>query len=217
MRVSSGVAPQPGWMRRNSLCVMTVPLRESRRALSGSYRYRVPSARAGGCRGVGPCRPAEKQPPSVLILNSYHQGYEWSDNEIEGVLEGLRSADPEIQPAIEHLDLKRFPAEDHQARLRSYLSGKYRNHPIDLALVLDNPALDILLKHRDEILPGVPVVFAGINDFTRGMLSGPKRRHRDRRGPGPSRDARSGAQPAPGHAPGARGPRLHRQRPGGPP
>ena len=47
--------------------------------------------------------------------NSYHQGYEWSDNEIEGVLEGLRSADPEIQPAIEHLDLKRFPAEDHQA------------------------------------------------------------------------------------------------------
>ena len=74
-----------------------------------------------------PVRPAEKQPPSVLILNSYHQGYEWSDNEIEGVLEGLRSAYPEITPAIEHLDLKRFPAEDHQARLMSYLSGKYRN------------------------------------------------------------------------------------------
>ena len=44
-----------------------------------------------------PVRPAEKQPPSVLILNSYHQGYEWSDNEIEGVLEGLRSAYPEIR------------------------------------------------------------------------------------------------------------------------
>ena len=119
-----------------------------------------------------PVRPAEKQPPSVLILNSYHQGYEWSDNEIEGVLEGLRSAHPEIMPAIEHLDLKRFPAEDHQARLRSYLSGKYGNHRIDLGLILDNPALDIVLKHRDEILPGVPVVFAGVNDFTPGMLSG---------------------------------------------
>ena len=119
----------------------------------------------------GPVWPAERQ-PAVLVLNSYHQGYEWSDNEIEGVLEGLRSAHPEITPAIEHLDLKRFPAEDHQARLRSYLSGKYRNHRIDLALILDNPALDIVLKHRDEILPGVPVVFAGVNDFTPGMLSG---------------------------------------------
>ena len=119
-----------------------------------------------------PAWPAERPPPSVLILNSYHQGYEWSDNEIEGVLEGLRSAYPEITPAIEHLDLKRFPAADHPARLRSYLSGKYRNHRIDLALILDNPALDIVLKHRDEILPGVPVVFAGINDFTPGMLRG---------------------------------------------
>jgi PAS domain S-box-containing protein len=116
--------------------------------------------------------PAEKQPPSVLILNSYHQGYEWSDNEIEGALEGLRSAYSEITPAIEHLDLKRFPAEDHQARLSSYLSGKYRNHRIDLALILDNPAFGILLKHRDEILPGVPVVFAGVNDFTPEAIAG---------------------------------------------
>ena len=48
----------------------------------------------------GPVWPAERQ-PAVLVLNSYHQGYEWSDNEIEGVLEGLRSAHPEITPAID--------------------------------------------------------------------------------------------------------------------
>jgi PAS domain S-box-containing protein len=126
-------------------------------------------------RAPGPVWAAGQQPPSVLILSSYHQGYEWSDKEIEGVVEGLRSAFPEILPAIEHLDLKRFPSEDNQVRLRSYLAGKYRSRSVDLAVILDNPALDILLKHRDEILPGVPVVFAGINDFTPGMLDGQKR------------------------------------------
>ncbi len=115
---------------------------------------------------------AAGQPPSVLVLNSYHQGYEWSDNEIEGVREGLRTAYPDIVPAIEHLDLKRFPAEDHQARLSGFMSAKYRNAGVDLAIVLDNPAFDILLKHRDEILPGVPVIFAGVNDFSPEMVGG---------------------------------------------
>ena len=28
---------------------------------------------------------AEKELPTILILNSYHQGYVWSDNEITGI------------------------------------------------------------------------------------------------------------------------------------
>ena len=114
-------------------------------------------------------------PRSVLVLNSYHQGYGWSDNEIEGILEGLELVRPEIALMIEHLDLKRFSGEDYETRLKGFLAGKYRNRPIDLAVILDNPAFDLILSHRDEILPGVPIVFAGINNFRPEMLKGQDR------------------------------------------
>src|SRR5512147_3334960 len=49
----------------------------------------------------------------VLILNSYHIGYSWSDNEMAGMVEKLRQADPKIQPLIEYLDCKHFPDMEH--------------------------------------------------------------------------------------------------------
>ncbi len=126
---------------------------------------------AGRWATVAADSPAD-QVPAVVILNSYHQGYEWSDSEIQGLLEGLHTVHSGLAPVIEHLDLKRFSGEDHENRLRGFLADKYRDQRIDLAVILDNPAFDLILSHRDEILPGVPIVFAGVNDFTPGMLKG---------------------------------------------
>ena len=46
--------------------------------------------------------------PQVIILNSYHPGFTWSDNELAGVLQELRQEYPNLDPAIEYLDTKRF-------------------------------------------------------------------------------------------------------------
>jgi len=43
-------------------------------------------------------------PPQVIILNSYHCGYAWSDNELTGILTRLRQDYPEIAPFIEYLE-----------------------------------------------------------------------------------------------------------------
>jgi PAS domain S-box-containing protein len=110
-----------------------------------------------------------------LFSTPITRGYEWSDREIEGLLAGLQAVHPGISPAIEHLDLKRFSGEDFENRLRGFLSDKYRNQKTDLAVILDNPAVDLILSHRDEILPGVPVVFAGVSNFTPDMLKGQNR------------------------------------------
>jgi PAS domain S-box-containing protein len=129
---------------------------------------------AGRWESVAADPPAD-QVPTVVILNSYHQGYKWSDGEIEGLLAGLKAVYPGMSPAIEHLDLKRFSGEDYENRLSGFLADKYRNRKIDLAVILDNPAFDLILSRRNEILPGVPVVFAGVNDFTPVMLKGQNR------------------------------------------
>jgi len=42
----------------------------------------------------------------------------------------------------------------------------------DLVLASDSDALDAILKHRQAIAPGVPVVFCGINNFHADMLAG---------------------------------------------
>jgi hypothetical protein len=74
---------------------------------------------------------AHSPQPRVVILDSYHPGYTWSDEELAGVLASLHQGYPEIEPSIEYLDTKRFPGPDHLERMRAYLAGKYRpgHHP----------------------------------------------------------------------------------------
>ena len=110
--------------------------------------------------------------PHVVILNSYHPGYFWSDNEVAGIVDQLRRDYPEINPSIEYLDAKRYPGADQLERMKDYLAGKYRGQRVDLVIVLDNPALDMVVHYRTELFPGVPLVFAGINHFTPAMLQG---------------------------------------------
>jgi PAS domain S-box-containing protein len=111
-------------------------------------------------------------PPQVLILNSYHPGYIWSDDELAGVLQELRQGYPNIDPVIEYLDTKRFPNAEQLLNEKDHLVGKYRGHKFDLIIVLDNPALMMLLDYRSELFPGTPIIFAGINNFNPAMLAG---------------------------------------------
>ncbi len=124
------------------------------------------------CAGALLLSPAMAQTarPGVLILASYHQGDAWTDSEIAGVLDELQAQLPGILPDIEYLDARRNP---QQIPLETaHLEDKFRDHPLDLVIVLDDPALDLALQKRQELFPGVPVVFAGINNFNPQVLAG---------------------------------------------
>ncbi|MFZ4859928.1 MAG: hypothetical protein ACOYL3_26490 [Desulfuromonadaceae bacterium] len=45
--------------------------------------------------------------PRILILNSYNLGYDWSEDEMEGVHDGLSKAFSRVEAFIEHLDTKK--------------------------------------------------------------------------------------------------------------
>ena len=118
--------------------------------------------------------PARDNGQGILILNSYHLGYSWSDAEMDGLLGALRVRDPEMQPWIEYMDSKRFDSGDGDlpALLFRYYSEKYRQKPVRLLILLDNPALELGLKFRKKFLPNVPIVFCGINNYSPGLISG---------------------------------------------
>ncbi len=111
-----------------------------------------------------------KQPPHVVILNSYHYGEEWTDKELAGILPVLRSSYPDLTPSVEHLDFKRNPGRIHLNHVKRFLKAKYRDKPVDLLMTLDNRALSLVLDAGDDMFPKTPLVFAGVNGFTSKMI-----------------------------------------------
>jgi hypothetical protein len=63
----------------------------------------------------------------ILILNSYHPGFAWSDDEQTGIINVFRSKEKNWLPVIEYLDLKRLPDGRHLAELKQLFRSKYYN------------------------------------------------------------------------------------------
>ncbi|MGO9410545.1 MAG: ATP-binding protein [Spirochaetia bacterium] len=103
--------------------------------------------------------------PSVVIIDSYHPGFVWSDDELRGLTARLKEAYPAIDPRVEFLDAKRFSSPELVDRARDFLENKYAGFKPSLVVALDNPALEMLLAHPARLFPGAPIVFAGVSDF----------------------------------------------------
>ncbi len=110
--------------------------------------------------------------PRVLLIHSYHSGFDWTDSITAGVLSGLRDNGRPVRLFIEYMDSKQFKPEEVSERFRELCAFKYSSADLDVILCSDNNALDFLLEHRDALFPDVPIVFCGINHFTPAMLGG---------------------------------------------
>lgn len=110
----------------------------------------------------------------VLLLNSYNYGYKWSDLETEGVFAGFKEFGTAAELHIEYLDTKRVFDAQHLDNIYRLYKHKFSKNRFDLIISLDNDALEFLKKYRNELFPGAPVVFCGINDFSYEMLKDQK-------------------------------------------
>jgi signal transduction histidine kinase len=63
----------------------------------------------------------------------------------------------------EQMDLSRFDSEMYRTLLRDEFRAKYAGKKIDVVVAVMEPSLNFLLQHRDEIFPGIPIVFCGID------------------------------------------------------
>ena len=122
----------------------------------------------GQTGSVGP-----KPVPDILVINSYAPGYNWSEDELRGMISVIKAEHPEIEPVIEYLDFKRFPAPEREAALLADVVSKCRVRPPRVIVTLDDPAFDFAAKHRAELGgAAVPLVFGGLNLVTPERLAG---------------------------------------------
>jgi PAS domain S-box-containing protein len=68
-----------------------------------------------------------------------------------------------IEVRSEYLDVSRSQRPGYQQSLADFLRRKYEGRKVDLVIAGLAPALDFALKYRDEVFPGVPVVFCAID------------------------------------------------------
>jgi signal transduction histidine kinase len=106
----------------------------------------------------------------VLVLHSYYQGYKWTDDEHAGIEAVLKPVVGRNNLHIEYMDTKKVFGELYSQRLYEVYKLKYTNYRFDLVITTDNNAFEFMLKYRDRLFLGTPVVFCGVNYFDRDML-----------------------------------------------
>ena len=113
----------------------------------------------------------EKAKKNVLYLNSYHNGYQWSDRILEGVRSVLDESEYKIDLQIEYLDAKKYDYNDVTRMLVPLFKEKFQGDKFDVVMVSDNDAFLFASQYRDQFFPDVPLIFAGVNDLGSGTLS----------------------------------------------
>ncbi len=101
----------------------------------------------------------------ILLLHSYHKGYEWTDSVSKAVDNAFKNTDTRI--TTEYMDTKKIYNENYLKILLNLYKTKYHNKKFDIIIASDNNALNFLNQYHDEIFQKTPIVFCGINNFNK--------------------------------------------------
>ncbi len=111
------------------------------------------------------------EPKTVLVLNSYHKGYPWTDNTVRGIEDVIADLNGPIELWTEYMDTKRFPESSHLDLLFATYRYKFGNRKFDAVITSDNTAFQFLLRYRSSLFGDAPVVFTGVNRFVPDMTA----------------------------------------------
>jgi len=107
---------------------------------------------------------------NILVIHSYHQGLEWTDDISMGINSVFRNENVEIH--YEYLDTKRNSSEEYYQQLVEFEHFKSNLSNIDFKLIIcsDNNALRFIMENGEALYPNIPIVFCGVNNFTNEMI-----------------------------------------------
>lgn len=114
--------------------------------------------------------PAAVKNKNILLINSYHQGYAWTDSLTSGIIKAVKSH-PEYNLFIENLNSKQFGKSRFEIEKENF-QKRYSGITFDGVLVTDNDALDFAFQYDRELFPNIPVVYIGIPNPEEYQLDG---------------------------------------------
>ena len=99
----------------------------------------------------------------VLIINSYHKGYKWSDDIVKGIEDHLQGDLFSIR--TEYMDTKRIADSRYLDELAQIYRYKFAHTPFDLVISSDDTAFNFVREHHDTLFQKAPVMACGLNAF----------------------------------------------------
>jgi len=126
------------------------------------------------CLGAPAMADGSRRMHKILVVNSYHRGFKWTDSITSGIESVLATGPDALSRQVEHIymDTKRLYTPEYLQKLREIYRFRFHPGEFDVLIATDNNALDFLVNYRDEIFGPVPVVFCGINDYEPALLKG---------------------------------------------
>jgi PAS domain S-box-containing protein len=108
----------------------------------------------------------------VLVLHSYHKGYQWTDNIHEGIIETLKEQ-KNIDVFVEYMDIIRNPEPDFISVLEAVYLAKYteKGFLFDVIIAIDDIAFDFILEKRFKLFGETPIVYLGVNEINHNVLN----------------------------------------------
>ncbi len=116
---------------------------------------------------------AKQSPKDILLIQSYHKGYKWSDD-ISKVIEKNFSEHDNMFLSTVYMDTKRVDTPEYLNSFYLYYKERFKHYKFDVVIVADNSALDFVKLHYEELFSHSPIVFLGINNFEPSMIEGIK-------------------------------------------
>ncbi len=102
---------------------------------------------------------------SILIINSYHKGYEFSDSIINGIEKTLYTH-TDIDLNILYMDSKRVTSKEYLNSLKKLYKVQLKNRKYDLIIAVDRFAYDFVLNIYHEFFTNEPILAVGIENFS---------------------------------------------------
>ena len=118
------------------------------------------------CAIVSPACAQQAVPQGVLILDD--SGGAAAGPFYPAIVSAIRGSvnrDPTNQYSIyvEHLDFHRFYGSEYELGLNQFFIAKYKARPLAVIVAVGVGALQYVLRSREQIWPGVPVVFTFVD------------------------------------------------------
>ena len=117
------------------------------------------------------CLTSSAQKKKILILHSYHQGLNWTDNISEGMQSVFKNYEG-LELQFEYMDSKRNIDPAYLEEFAKLYELKHHNIPFEVIIASDNNALEFTRKYRNKFFKGIPVVFASIDQFDESLIEG---------------------------------------------
>ncbi len=128
------------------------------------FLIRLSSLSASGNEQI--CADGEK---NILIIHSYHQGLEWTDNISRGILDEFNDS-PRCNLVFEYMDTKRNHSKTYIQNLLHFLEIKNKESKYSGIIASDNAAYIFLAQHGEKLFGETPIVFCGVNKADTNLL-----------------------------------------------